>query len=80
MSQAQVLAQGAYSEAAQQNFTSQFGMENPNDAISTYAKIMHEHTKTQLNTATSSARRRSQGISPSLTSGLSVESVSSNGS
>ncbi|KAF2491979.1 hypothetical protein BU16DRAFT_99762 [Lophium mytilinum] len=80
MSQSQVLAQGAYSEAAQQNFTSQFDVDHPNDAMSTYARIMHEHTKVQLNTATSSARRRSQGVSPSLKTGLSVESVSSNGS
>lgn len=30
----------------------------------TGSSIMHEHTKKQLSTATNSARRRSEGVSP----------------
>lgn len=39
--------------------------------------IMHEHTKHQLESATSSARRRSQGSSTSESSRMSVSSASS---
>jgi hypothetical protein len=53
------------SVSAQHNFTSQFNMGDPNQAMSSYARIMHEHTKRQLNTATDSARRRSKDMSPS---------------
>ncbi|KAH6638754.1 hypothetical protein C7974DRAFT_409767 [Boeremia exigua] len=49
-----------YSEpmSAQHNFVNNFDLENPQEAMSAYQRIMHEHTKRQLSTATNSARRR----------------------
>jgi len=44
--------------AAQHNFINNFDLDRPEEAMSAYQKIMHEHTKRQLNTATNSARRR----------------------
>ncbi|KAL1602011.1 hypothetical protein SLS59_005177 [Nothophoma quercina] len=44
--------------AAQHNFANNFDLEHPEDAMSAYQRIMHEHTKRQLSTATNSARRR----------------------
>lgn len=68
-----------YSEpmAPQHNFANNFDLDNPGRAMSSYARIMHEHTKKQLSTATSSARRRSQGFSPDSSSNDSVSSVRS---
>ncbi|KAF2179834.1 hypothetical protein K469DRAFT_471670, partial [Zopfia rhizophila CBS 207.26] len=57
-----IYVQGDFSElmSAQHSFANQFDLENLNHAISVYARrIMHEHTKRQLNMATTSARRRS---------------------
>ena len=45
--------------SAQHNFANTFDLENPEIAMTEYQKIMHEHTKRQLSTATESARRRS---------------------
>ncbi|KAF2448634.1 hypothetical protein P171DRAFT_481686 [Karstenula rhodostoma CBS 690.94] len=67
-----------YSEpmAPQHNFVHNFDLDNPNQAMSVYARIMHEHTKKQLKTATNSARRRSEGVSPGSSNGC-AESVGS---
>ncbi|KAL5386372.1 hypothetical protein DPSP01_004100 [Paraphaeosphaeria sporulosa] len=67
-----------YSEpmAPQHNFANNFDLDDPNQAMSVYARIMHEHTKKQLKTATNSARRRSEGVSPSEST-ASSESVRS---
>ncbi|KAF1969412.1 hypothetical protein BU23DRAFT_557713 [Bimuria novae-zelandiae CBS 107.79] len=62
--------------APQHNFANNFGLDNPGQAMSLYARIMHEHTKKQLNTATDSARRRSQEVS-SDSSNSSANSVRS---
>ncbi|KAJ4322487.1 hypothetical protein N0V94_002361 [Neodidymelliopsis sp. IMI 364377] len=43
---------------AQHNFVNNFDLDHPEDAMSAYQRIMHEHTKRQLSTATNSARRR----------------------
>ena len=61
-----VYVHGDFSEpmSAQHNFTEQFNLEQPHQAMSVYARIMHEHTKKQLNTATNSARRRSPDLNP----------------
>ncbi|TID23047.1 hypothetical protein E2P81_ATG02169 [Venturia nashicola] len=62
-----------------QNF-SQYEFDSSDNAMSEYAKLMHKHTKQQLETASSSARRRSQGTSSTLThesSNASRSSVSS---
>ncbi|PSN74432.1 hypothetical protein BS50DRAFT_627760 [Corynespora cassiicola Philippines] len=73
-----VYVSGNFSEpmTAQHNFANNFDLDNPSHAMSVYARIMHEHTKKQLSTATSSARRRSQNTSPESSS-HSVNSVSS---
>ncbi|KAL0258576.1 hypothetical protein SLS55_006073 [Diplodia seriata] len=55
----------------QHNFANSYDLDNPTASMSIYARVMHEHTKHQLESATSSARRRSQGGS---TSSLSSES------
>ncbi|KAF2023686.1 hypothetical protein EK21DRAFT_80280 [Setomelanomma holmii] len=61
----QVYVSGDFSEpmSAQHNFANNFDLDNPDAAMSAYQKIMHEHTKRQLNTATDSARRRSAASS-----------------
>ncbi|KAH7054206.1 hypothetical protein B0J12DRAFT_539398, partial [Macrophomina phaseolina] len=47
--------------SAQHNFANQYDLDNPTQSMSIYSRVMHEHTKHQLENATSSARRRSQG-------------------
>ncbi|KAG9193251.1 hypothetical protein G6011_03286 [Alternaria panax] len=59
--------------SAQHNFASNFDLNDPDRAMSEYQRIMHEHTKRQLSTATDSARRRSGASS----SNDSVSSASS---
>ncbi|KAF2626575.1 hypothetical protein BU25DRAFT_343382 [Macroventuria anomochaeta] len=44
--------------SAQHNFVNNFDLDHPEDAMSAYQRIMHEHTKRQLSTATNSAHRR----------------------
>ncbi|KAH5155726.1 hypothetical protein HBH69_103480 [Parastagonospora nodorum] len=61
--------------SAQHNFANNFDLDNPDAAMSAYQRIMHEHTKRQLSTATDSARRRSG--SSSNAESRSLESVSS---
>jgi hypothetical protein len=67
-SRQQVFVSGEFSEpmSAQHNFANNFDLDNPEEAMSAYQKIMHEHTKRQLSTATDSARRRSGGSSASF--------------
>ncbi|KAJ4336261.1 hypothetical protein N0V87_005553 [Didymella glomerata] len=57
---AQVYVTDNFSEpmTAQHNFVNNFDLDHPEDAMSAYQRIMHEHTKRQLSTATDSARRR----------------------
>ncbi|KAJ4401053.1 hypothetical protein N0V91_008194 [Didymella pomorum] len=57
---AQVYVSDNFSEpmSAQHNFVNNFDLDHPEDAMSAYQRIMHEHTKRQLSTATNSARRR----------------------
>ncbi|KAH9875931.1 hypothetical protein IAQ61_003396, partial [Plenodomus lingam] len=65
----QVYVSDDFSEpmSAQHNFANNFDLNDPESAMTAYQKIMHEHTKRQLTTATDSARRRS-GASSSDTS------------
>lgn len=60
-SRQQVYVSDGFSEpmSAQHNFANNFNLDNPDEAMSAYQRIMHEHTKRQLSTATDSARRRS---------------------
>ncbi|KAF2232408.1 hypothetical protein EV356DRAFT_578450 [Viridothelium virens] len=62
-----VYAQENFAEpiSAQHDFTNHFDLDNPMQAMSYYARIMHAHTKQQLDTATTSARRRSEASSTS---------------
>ncbi|KAH5989221.1 hypothetical protein HBI84_188220 [Parastagonospora nodorum] len=73
----QVYVWDGFSEpmSAQHNFANNFDLDNPDAAMSAYQRIMHEHTKRQLSTATDSARRRSG--SSSNAESRSLESVSS---
>ncbi|KAJ5022199.1 hypothetical protein PSV08DRAFT_37625, partial [Bipolaris maydis] len=54
--------------SAQHNFANNFDLNDPERAMSEYQRIMHEHTKRQLTTATDSARRRSGGSNESVSS------------
>jgi hypothetical protein len=67
-SRQQVYVQGDFSEPmnAQHNFVNNFNLDDPESAMSAYQKIMHEHTKRQLSTATDSARRRSGSVNFTL--------------
>ncbi|KAF1954150.1 hypothetical protein CC80DRAFT_493995 [Byssothecium circinans] len=80
MSSNGIYVNDSYSEpmTPQHNFANTFDMDHPEKAMSSYARIMHEHTKKQLNSATSSARRRSQNSPDSSSNSLS--SVSSTAS
>ncbi|KAK8184680.1 hypothetical protein BC567DRAFT_218953 [Phyllosticta citribraziliensis] len=60
------------------NFANQYDLDNPQASMSTYNRVMHEHTKLQLERATSSARRRSQ--TNGTTSPTNLHSESSRGS
>ncbi|KAI9822610.1 MAG: hypothetical protein M1827_000329 [Pycnora praestabilis] len=79
-----VYVQNEFSDplTAQSNFHTQYDLENPHEAMSSYARVMHQHTKRQMESATRSARRRSPesantiGISPQSSN----ESVSSSAS
>ncbi|KAK8187287.1 hypothetical protein HDK77DRAFT_483601 [Phyllosticta capitalensis] len=65
------------------NFANQYDLDNPQASMHTYNRVMHEHTKLQLERAANSARRRSQtnGTSPTgLSSESSRGSVSSSSS
>ncbi|TKA79863.1 hypothetical protein B0A49_01571 [Cryomyces minteri] len=60
--------QGGFAEpgAAQHSFVQQFDLDNPDQAMATYARIMHQHTKHQYDMAASSARRRSNAPSSGM--------------
>jgi len=71
---------------AQPSFDSDLSLEDPTEAVSSYARIMHEHTQRQMQAATkstssSSSRRTVAAIIPNLQGGDSVRSsLSSQGS
>ncbi|KAJ9639997.1 hypothetical protein H2201_005239 [Coniosporium apollinis] len=77
-----VYIHGDFSEpmSAQHNFSNQYSFDDPQEAMSMYKRIMHQHTKEQLNIATNSARRRSQPTTPSLPTEGSRGSISSSDS
>ena len=54
--------------STQHNFANNFDLNDPERAMSEYQRIMHEHTKRQLTTATDSARRRSGSSNESVSS------------
>ncbi|KAK8209174.1 hypothetical protein M8818_003869 [Zalaria obscura] len=43
---------------AQCNFANQYDLTHPEDAMATYQRVMHEHTRQQFEIATASSRRR----------------------
>ncbi|KAJ9629470.1 hypothetical protein H2203_001844 [Taxawa tesnikishii (nom. ined.)] len=55
-----VYVQNDFSEpmSAQYNFSNQFDLSHPDQAMASYQRIMHEHTKQQFEIATASSRRR----------------------
>lgn len=46
---------------ARDHFQQNFDLNRPEQAMTSYQKLMHEHTKQQFENATSSSRRRSPG-------------------
>lgn len=64
--------------AARDNFAQNFDLNQPEKAMTSYQKLMHEHTKQQFENATSSSKRRSSGRSvASLKKDDSIDSTSS---
>ncbi|KAM3417400.1 hypothetical protein BST61_g5648 [Cercospora zeina] len=59
---------------AEDHFAQQFDLSNPDDARSSYQRLMHQHTKQQFEMATASSRRRSAGSSSTDPTPLSTES------
>ncbi|KAF2754020.1 hypothetical protein EJ05DRAFT_480027 [Pseudovirgaria hyperparasitica] len=57
-----VYVNGSFSEpmTAQHNFNNQYDLSDPHTAMSRYSRVMHKHTKEQMEIATQSARRRSE--------------------
>jgi hypothetical protein len=51
---------------AREQFQNDFDLNQPDQAMTSYQKLMHEHTRQQFENATASSRRRSSG--PSVTS------------
>ncbi|SLM37842.1 hypothetical protein LPUS_07828 [Lasallia pustulata] len=70
-----VYVNGDFSEpmTAQHNFQSKYDLDNPLEAMTTYARVMHQHTKSQMDIATRSARRRSPNNAVNTMSSLSTE-------
>ncbi|KAL1589761.1 hypothetical protein WHR41_01614 [Cladosporium halotolerans] len=63
---------------ARDHFAQNFDLNQPEKAMTSYQKLMHEHTKQQFETATSSSKRRSSGRSvASLKKDDSIDSTSS---
>lgn len=46
---------------ARDHFAQNFDLNQPEKAMTSYQRLMHEHTKQQFETATASSRRRSSG-------------------
>ncbi|KAL2040692.1 hypothetical protein N7G274_006671 [Stereocaulon virgatum] len=65
--------------SSQESFTSNYDLDNPISAISSYSRLLHQYTKRQMELATRSSNRRSDpsGVSHHLSSDESVESVDS---
>ncbi|KAK5120782.1 hypothetical protein LTR85_005848 [Meristemomyces frigidus] len=73
--------QGGFTEPmeGQDHFAQQFNLDNPEEAKSSYQRVMHQHTMQQFESATESRRRAGNDTAlPSLTSEESRGSVSSN--
>jgi hypothetical protein len=66
---------------AREQFQNDFDLNAPDQAMTSYQKLMHEHTRQQFENATASSRRRSSGPSvASLSSETSRGSTSSTSS
>ncbi|KAF1345970.1 hypothetical protein BDV97DRAFT_401342 [Delphinella strobiligena] len=63
--------------SAQYNFSNQFDLEKPDEARLSYMRLMHQHTKTQFEMATSSAARRRVSPHEHNVSGLRPETSNS---
>jgi len=67
--------------APQESFISNFDLDNPVEAISSYSKLLHAHTKAQLELSNRQANRRSDKSGVSAMSHMSndgsVDSVDS---
>jgi hypothetical protein len=48
---------------AREQFQNDFDLNQPDQAMTSYQKLMHEHTRQQFENATASSRRRSSGPS-----------------
>jgi hypothetical protein len=65
---------------ARDHFQQNFDLNRPDQAMTSYQKQMHQHTRQQFENATASSRRRSSGPSASLQHDESRDSVSSTSS
>jgi hypothetical protein len=65
---------------ARDHFQQNFDLNRPDQAMTSYQKQMHQHTRQQFENATASSRRRSSGPSTSLQHDESRDSVSSTSS
>ncbi|EMF11697.1 uncharacterized protein SEPMUDRAFT_126155 [Sphaerulina musiva SO2202] len=65
---------------AEDHFSQQFDMSNPEHARTSYQRLMHQHTKMQFETATASSRRRSPNPSSGSNDMASLSTESSRGS
>ncbi|KAI9707762.1 MAG: hypothetical protein M1836_000724 [Candelina mexicana] len=77
--------EGEFSDpaTAQHNFQNQYDLDNPMEAMNSYARIMHQHTKRQMENATRPVRRRSPASiekQVTLSTESSIASVSSTSS
>ncbi|KAK4621801.1 hypothetical protein CLAFUW4_06898 [Fulvia fulva] len=81
-SMAHVYSTDGLEHPAQDQFTQQYDLGNPDAAARSYQRIMHQHTKQQFELATASSRRRSanSGSIASLTPESSQDSVDSTAS
>ncbi|KAI9847955.1 MAG: hypothetical protein M1837_001472 [Sclerophora amabilis] len=69
-----VYINGDFSEplSAQHNFANHYNMDDPMQAMTSYARDMHRHTKKQMEISSSASRRSQTGSS--FTSSLTPES------
>ncbi|QIX02214.1 hypothetical protein AMS68_007731 [Peltaster fructicola] len=59
-------------DTARDTFATQFNLDQPEQAMSSYQKIMHQHTKQQFELAAASSRRRSSASAEGSTLSASV--------
>ncbi|KAK3068805.1 hypothetical protein LTR53_013331 [Teratosphaeriaceae sp. CCFEE 6253] len=62
---------------AQDNFTKTFDLSRPQVAMTSYQKLLHQHTKLQFDSASALSRRRSANASAAIATLKSEDSTGS---